>query len=73
LKLLLLLLLLQDLFLRLWFASYLYGQLSWLQIARMHVSDLKMALFACRISLPGTLQMVQTVMFCLNLSVVMGY
>jgi hypothetical protein len=28
---------LQDFFLRTWFASYLYGQLSWVQLARLHV------------------------------------
>jgi hypothetical protein len=32
-------LMLQDYFLRTWFSSYLYGQLSWVQLARMHVSS----------------------------------
>jgi hypothetical protein len=33
-----LVLLLQDYFLRTWFSCYLYGQLSWVQLARMQVS-----------------------------------
>jgi hypothetical protein len=35
-------LLLQDQFLRTWFSCFLYGQLSWVQLARMHVSPATM-------------------------------
>jgi hypothetical protein len=45
-------LLLQDVFLRTWFTCYLYGQLSWVQLARMHVSAANMHA-AGKAALPG--------------------